>query len=331
MIKIYAEKEIFENIVLSKDQYPNLNKILTNQAEVCLNMTDKDLDNEEIEGTVVFEYIKSAGGRSPIALKEYFEDVYENNEIIADKPRSAFFLNCSNEKAAQLQEDYGVIVQSKYSIDDKILSGAFFKELQKNEEYIDEFNKGWSKLLSFDMPPLNSVIIIDNYLLLESTKINGENIYFGKDNIVELLKAILPKNLSTTFHVSIISEEDKKNRQELKKKIELDIKSVVRQLRAYEIVVEFFWIPAGIGFHKRRMLCNYVNATCDKGFAVFKSVNGKQIVVDDNDLRFNRVFNNLDNNIGDTDFESATKALEKTNKILNNCGQKSSNRLINNI
>jgi hypothetical protein len=328
MIKIYAEKEIFEEILLFDYQFPNLNQIFTKHAEVFLNITSVELEKEECEGSVVFEFIKLTGGRSPVALKEYFEDVYKNNEIIADKPRSVFFLNCSETEAKKMQEDYGVIVQSKESINDNMLSDGFYVELQKNEEYCDSLFQGWKGLFRFGLPPINSIVIIDNYLLLETTKVNGVNVYYGKDNLVDLIDAILPDKLQTCFHLTIISEEDKKNRQELKKKIEEEINKKVSKLRCFEILLEIKWIPIGTGFHKRRMVGNYINATCDKGFAFFKNINGKHTVVDDNDFRLNRVFFNLINNNGNTDFESVSKALNKTKKILNNSGQETQNRLV---
>lgn len=335
MITIYAEKEIFEDIISFNDQYPNLYKIFTKHAVVCLNMTNSDLDNEELEGTIVFEYIKSTGGRSPIALKEYFEDIYENNKIIADKPRSVFFLNCSKEKAKQMQDDYGVIVQSKDALNDKILSGPFKKELKKSSKY----KNGWQTLLDFEKPPCNSIVISDLYLLLDLVNNN----YYGKDNVIELIDALLPVDLKAEFNLTIISsyknnfDLNKKPTVEIKvemQKIEDEIKCKINKMRNYDIKVEIFWIENNRinsekieGLHKRRLLCNYVNASTHYGFSVFKKEKGELVIRKDNELIFNRVYCDLDNFSGDTEFDSLTIGLE----MIKNTVQLSNNRLINDV
>src|SRR4051812_38988562 len=118
MYTVYAEKDIFENIVVFNDQTPNWYNIFCNHAEICLNMTDAELASEEVQGTPIFEFIMANGGRSPIALKDFFDTIYEDNSVISAKPRSAFFLSYSVAEAEAIQSAYGVIVQSGESIND---------------------------------------------------------------------------------------------------------------------------------------------------------------------------------------------------------------------
>ena len=42
MFTVYAEKDIFENIVVFNDQAPHWFNILCNYSDVCLNMTDEE-------------------------------------------------------------------------------------------------------------------------------------------------------------------------------------------------------------------------------------------------------------------------------------------------
>ena len=81
MFTVYAEKDIFENIVVFNDQAPHWFNIFCNHSEVCLNMTDEELASEELQGTPIFEFIMANGGRSPIALKEFFDSIYEDNKV----------------------------------------------------------------------------------------------------------------------------------------------------------------------------------------------------------------------------------------------------------
>jgi len=105
MFTVYVEKNIFESLVVFNEETPNWYNVLCKHSDVCLNMTEEELEAEEIEGTPIFEFIKANGGRSPIALKDYFDEIYQSPEIIAEKPRSAFFLNYTPEKAANLQNN----------------------------------------------------------------------------------------------------------------------------------------------------------------------------------------------------------------------------------
>ncbi|MBK8700568.1 MAG: hypothetical protein IPN29_13975 [Saprospiraceae bacterium] len=61
---------------------------------------------------------------------------------------------------------------------------------------------------------------------------------------------------------------------------------------------------------------NYINASCDRGFSVFKVRDGKT-VKGVNDVRFNQFFCALHNHTGDTEFISATKALQTIKKETN--------------
>lgn len=92
MFTVYTEKDAFENIVLYKENSPNWYNIFSNHAEVCINITEEDLSLELIPGAVIFEYVNSYGGRLPIALKYFFDEIYDDNSIVVSNPRSAFFL-----------------------------------------------------------------------------------------------------------------------------------------------------------------------------------------------------------------------------------------------
>ena len=161
MFTIYSDKDIFENMISSHDSYPNWNKIISNHATVCLDVNEVDLDTElNNPESILFLFIQSnARGIDLVPLDGYFKMIYADTETVIEKPRSVFFLNIDADKAINLQTETGIIIQSKDSIDDKILLGSYFKELPKNTVCQKAKNIGWHSIVDFNLPPSNSLII----------------------------------------------------------------------------------------------------------------------------------------------------------------------------
>lgn len=314
MYTVYAEKEIFENIVVFNDQTPNWYNIFCNHSEVCLNITDEELLAEEIQGTPVFEFIMANGGRSPIALKEFFDTVYEDNSAIAAKPRSAFFLNCTEAEAATIQSAYGVIVQSGESINDNILTGSLKRKLLKDEEINEGTVLGWKTLLKFNFPPSNSIVISDNYLLQSTERVGTNYISSGKMNLLWMLDALLPAILSIPYHVTIISE-DNDQPQAWRNRIAEELNTDINNLRDYDINIEVVFIKSE-QLHERILLMNYVNTSCEHGFYVFKARDGKTVHVV-NKIQINSYFSSLNNNQGDSEYHIANKDLMLLKTVCN--------------
>lgn len=315
MYTIYSEKDIFEDIVIFKDETPNWYSIFCNHSDVCLNITDEELAAEERQGTAIFEFIMANGGRSPVALKEYFDTLYEDNSIVAAKPRAAFFLNCSEAQAAFIQSSYGVIVQSGAAINDEVLTGSYKRKLAKGEEIEDKKNKGWKSLLTFQFPPSNSLVISDNYLL-QSTERMGDNYELsGKANVLWMLDALLPAALSVPYHVTIISG-DNNQPEGWRNKLAGDLNTEINNLRGYDINVEIVFIKSEL-LHERVLLMNYVNSSCEHGFYVFRASDGKTVHVV-NKIQINSYFSSLNNNQGETEFTLASKDLRLIKEICNN-------------
>jgi hypothetical protein len=314
MFIVYAEKEIFENIVLFNERTPNWYNIFCNHSEVCLNITDEELEAEEIEGTLIFEFIKATGGRSVIALKEYFDTIYDDNSVIAAKPRSAFFLSYSANEAEVIQNSYGVIVQSAESINDDVLTGSYKKKLLKDEEIEDGVCIGWKSLLKFAFPPSNALVISDNYLLQSTERIGGNYVASGKSNILWLLDAILPDSLSIPYHVTIISE-DNNNNETWRNRFAGQLNTEINALRNYDINVEIVFIKSEM-LHERLLLMNYINSSCEHGFYLFKARDGKTVHVV-NKLQINSYFSSLHNSQGESEYQVANKDLSILKKVCN--------------
>lgn len=303
---VYSEKKAFDDITFNGD-FPNLRRIFTNYATIILNLSQLELQNNiEAEGEIFYFLHANAGAKVPIAYPVQFENVYEDNSNVVSTPRSVYFLNVSKKDADVMKTSYGILVQSCDAIDDSVLSGPFFKELKKGQVIEQGAKTGWMQLLDIEIPPSNAIVISDSFLFSDTETIGQNTFSVGKENLVKLLDKLLPGELQIEYHVTVLSE-DYDRPQEWKAKIAGDLNTAIKNLRRYDINVEIIFIKSE-QFHKRRLIMNYVNASCDKGFSVFR-VRDAKTVKSVNDIRFNRVFSNLDNLGGDSDFDSATEGL----------------------
>lgn len=303
---IYAEKKAFDEITFNGN-YPNLHSIFTNHSTVFLNLSAQELqDNINSEGEIFYYLHAYAAAKVPEAHPDQFENVYDDGVNLVSTPRSIYFLDITKAEADQLQNSFGVIVQSCDHIDDNVLSSSFFRELAKDETIENGPLLGWKYLLNFDIPPSNALIISDSFLFSDTENVGGNPISVGKENIKWLLDKILPDSLNVVYHVTLISEDY--NRAEAwRAQIAGSMNTEINNLRPYDINVEVVFMGSE-HFHKRRLIMNYINASCDKGFSVFRVRDGKT-VKGVNDIRFNRIFSANQNHLGDTEYNASTKAL----------------------
>jgi hypothetical protein len=307
MFTIYSDKDIFENMISFPEIYPNWNKIINNHATVCLDINEHDLTNELTDDeSILFLFLQSNARQIDlIPLDSFFKTISSNPETVSEKPRSVFFLNVSEADANEMQENNGVIVQSKDNIDDNILIGSFFKVLPKNLVCENGLNLGWKSLINFNLPPSNSLVISDNYLF----KNEDRGINIGERNIINLIDSILPQILSVEYHILIIAEDNNKSAQWCEK-LKTRVSKEIKALRPYQISIEFLFSAT---IHKRVILSNYLSGSQDKGFSVFSTRDNKT-VREDNDFRLDRVFNSLNSFGGDVEYISKKDALQRINK-----------------
>lgn len=295
MFNVYSDKVAFEDIIILKDEMPNLSSIFFNHSDICLNMDDTELEKNLQPGTAIFEFIHATGGRKPIALKSYFEEILEDPLKMIEKPRSLFILDIEKEKAEQIQKETGILVLSKEEINDDILKGNFYKNLEKDTIIESNGNIGWDCFFNNNHLPSNSLIIADDYLFANEE--NGEVI--GKTNTVYLLNALLPQNLVIPFHLLIIAQDNEKPKEWCEKIVGI-LKSELNTLRPYPISLEVIFSES---IHKRKAISNYFTITCDKGFALFK-VKDKKTIRNNNDIRIEYLFDRNKLSEGDSVFAS---------------------------
>ena len=86
----------------------------------------------------------------------------------------------------------------------KVQMWSFFKDLSKDSVFENQTTKGWQILVSFSLPPSNAMVITDDYLF--SNEENGHIV--GKSNVIQLVNAFLPANLSIPYHLTILSNDN---------------------------------------------------------------------------------------------------------------------------
>lgn len=301
-MQVYSEVGIFEEVALYPSKYPNWSVILNKHAQVCLNITQSDLDAQLVEGEVLFEYVKAAEGKEPLALKSYFDALYADPNEMMVHPRAAFILKHNRAAATTLADQFGLVIQSEEDLDDAVLvSPAMFHDLPKGKVVENKSLKGWNLLMDVDRPPSNAMVIIDPYLLTSSN---------GLYNLTKLCDAILPKTLQVIYQVAIVASHHGNAGpmpEAWRSKEAGKIIAAIKTLRLYAIEVEVVFEETE-DYHRRRVVMNYANLKCDKGFAVFKTTDGKTVAsVNDADLK--RAFHDP-MSVGDSQFTSATGDLE---------------------
>ena len=166
-------------------------------------------------------------------------------------------------------------------------------------------------------------MLLDNYLFGNSE--SGINV--GLTNVPQLFDALLPDNLAIPYHITIISEHHD-NSTDWQKNIETEIRNRITQLREYEIIVEVLF-QKHEDYHKRLLITNYTNSSCDKGYSMFRVACGKTVRAK-NDLRINTAFNNIQQLLGDTEYKSMHNTINLIKKINGN-DKVWENRLFNNV
>ena len=339
---IYLSKNALEEVAVYNDIYPNLHTIFKSHAILCVDMTDEELDIalDDIEGDISQFCLKNNIETYP--LHSYFHSLSEDQSQIVHKPRSMFLLDISSAEAKYLTKNYGIIVQSKDSIDDKVLQLSFRKGVDKGTT-IQGTSNGWQNLFEgLKFPPFNSLIISDNYLLQNES--HGRNV--GFENLKLLLDTLLPETLGTTFHLFIITPMPKKISPKKADCLNGMLKAYLQTIRDYNFQVEFVFSNT---IHSRKIISNYFVIVCDKGFQLFHPIRTNEIY-DNNEICVTSILHDTPNSFGDTlltisakDIDSIRKECinlrkqilndvkDPTKKIIGDCGKDKTiqNRLIN--
>ncbi|MGV0924106.1 hypothetical protein [Empedobacter tilapiae] len=307
--KVFSEVEVLKDILLSYN-YPKWNNVIKLHSDNYLNLSDDEIEASlaSQQPNIIADFFNATGKGIKSGKDLFFNEFNEDPEVIVKNPCSYFLLNKNDQEIIDLMNSYGVIVQNNNPNED-IISKRSYEELIKGHEYYDGPKKGWHFLT--DKEIFNSFIISDPHLFDNEEK--GKNI--GLHNILNLLDAILPDSLITTFHLLIIVEEKSNGKlSSFFNKIKADLIDKIDNLRSYEFLVEVV-VTSNI-IHKRRAFSNNFVISCDKGFKLFKVSDDKKCF-DDNDFELKYFFHANNPNDGKPNFYEFFKKLPNIKKGIN--------------
>ena len=315
--EVYADREIFETILLDSNIYKNWNNILKYHSDVYINMSqnDYDLDISDPENSILFQYLKESGGKEPTPDEVFFNDFKIDDTVVVNKPLSTYFLDLDDSQILKLKEKFGLLFHN-YKIDDQVLSQKFQKNCTKNEIFNHDSLVGWESFIPSPKYFFNSLILTDPYLFSNDTMIGGTPVNIGIKNIIAFLDLVLPHKLQIEFHLLIISSESKAGFTESKAQGIYDELSIaINLIRSYSIKLELVFTPDVI--HRRNAFTNYYTFICDKGFKLF-SVADLSKILDDNKFQSLGIFEINNPTDGDSNFKELIEELPKAKAGINN-------------
>jgi hypothetical protein len=310
MITVYADRDVFETIILFEKDYPFWNKILLNHSQVVLNIEQAYIINDDSIDSPINMY-RQLSGMEPIDDLSSFnliasqdpDDLEDKLAFFSRNPRSVYLLNLPIKETEVLEKFSGVFVKNFQEILDNELKGEFFRSLNEN----DLVENNWSGMLqNVHLRINNSLVLNDPYLFIN----NGQN-DSSILNILNLLDFVIPQNLNIDYHVTIFSSDhpniqyDPISEARCKQIAEKLIRGI-KGLRAdIKILVDIVLTKT---VHDRYLFLNYSNLQTEKGFCLFApNKNGR--VLERMWVRYERAFQRTEPSEGDTPFEYSRREL----------------------
>lgn len=280
-IHIYADVVSFVRLLLNSKirEGKDIKCMLRTRAEIHLCISKKDLSSLwEDEESILRKLCDAIDLPCPQADPSLLQ-IYEFPNIVQQDPLGIWFFNLTEENISRFQEYYGVWMLNAESIDDETLFLHHNREYDIDDVIEGESDNGWKNYLNqLDkaLPPLNSIVINDRYLINNTNESSAAKYgFWGLNNLLKLLDAILPSTLGIPFHLLIYCQHPKLPIVNTNEIINQFIANV-KDLRGYEIVVEFVYNNQSR--HKRTFHSNYFLLNIDRGYNAFYNYNWKNYV-----------------------------------------------------
>ena len=271
---VYCEKQFLKSYFQFKENHDLDNNHVKKQLLECVeniinsryiklytDITEEDVDDNQRlfsdKNENITEYDKF--------IYDLLEKQYNNEIHLALNSKinynsldlNALYLTDSINKGQceDIKKNYGVIV---INIDNLFDYSCALKDQGKAISKRDDFCRSWKDVFAnINIMPYNAVVVIDNYILDDTNMMT--------ENIEGLFEAIMPKELNTTFHITIVTSlkkipycNDRYNR----------LRDTVKKLRP-NIDFELTIIKSQ-DFHDRTILTNTMFFSCGAGFDLFK-------------------------------------------------------------
>lgn len=271
MFKVFIAEKILRNIIQAESQRSNksrsiLFKILESAKNLYVAMDAPDSawikqlkDNYDlVADTTKTEYIKM---------------IPANPESVLKNPSSLFILDIPSTEAKRIQVEYGVMCRG--GVDTNVSTLIDINDEHTTDKF-KPLGRGWDTVLdSVEFLPSNALILTDRYLFKTTNTKYGN----GFDNVRSILTELLPRELNTTYHITVVFDKDSIDPlydfRTIAKRLN-DIKEEFR--RPYPITIEVLGMTEDndtyYHLHNRRIVSNYFVVKMDYSLAAFNKTVG---------------------------------------------------------
>ncbi|GAA4059669.1 hypothetical protein [Flavobacterium chungnamense] len=251
------------NQLLVNNSNDILEKILNDFCDVYLDLDEEEILNL-IEENPIFKSFSKREIGSVIPAKVDLDNI-KNNDFIPYL-NDILVLN-ENFKTDEIRADYGILAIKPDEIEYlESLDFHFGYSFQKDEK--NDFDS-WEDVFNLKtLEPINSAIVIDNYLWKNLDDFHNENL----ENLYPIFENLISKKLKIPFHLSIVTSN---NKSLLSKKFIEKLNKIVKNLKAktgvdVEISLSTHTDTVKDDLHERVIITNFHYIYSDKGFNVFK-------------------------------------------------------------
>ncbi len=243
---------------ISEVQYYELIDSINTKQRHTLSFFENILSRIDDQRNTINQKIERDGENFPDLA-----DGLNNQEIFLD----GIYLTCkSKEICTQAMNDYGIIAICPQNMNDyiPILQDQGFAIVKRKG-----YQYQWEKILENNLCGCNSMVIIDNYLISAIDKTTKD--IKSKDNLLSILKTLIPKKSKHPFHIAIFTELPPNGFDKGQK-----IDSVTERFKQIEAMlndirpdISFTLIKCNGEFHDRVIITNNLWISCGVGFELF--------------------------------------------------------------
>ncbi len=311
---VYCSKDIFEDIVLSENDANELGilyKVLRDYSNVVIDINEDEF-LDEIKNNAFYKAFIKREASEFITLPDFFNNLEEEN--LENFPTDVFLVDKPIEFTSGIRANKGILVLNSGELD--IIN-------KMHQPLTCKFSKGskgkfsaWTELFdSKDMHPINSAVIIDNYLF------NDYQVY-RSDNLLKILTSLIPRDLSIPFHLTLLYENNEvKYKQERVVNIIKDLKGFIVRELGIDIEIGIIAFIGEQQFHHRAILTNNYFISSDRGFNIFIGDHIKN----DSFVRINWVYDSVCTELGEILKKIHSDYLEEVKKVIAKCMRIESN------
>ena len=305
-VRIFAESGALIKLLNNKEfkDGRNLKKILRERSELYVIMDEKTLKAqwEDLESPVR-RFCDAIDKPRPNAI-EGLEPFFNTPKLLCEiDPFAIWLLDKPEKDLNDMRTLLGVWAISPSELTDDFFCLEYPKGYPQKDGAVitGPKNNGWGNYLcglTKPLPPMNSLIVNDRYLLANYSKSDkAKRRFFGLNNLVALFDELMPKNLKVSFHIFIYCQHPSLSIETTDTFVKRFINEV-KALREYEIVIEFVFDYA---LHHRTLYTNYFRFNANRGYNAFLDFN--MIKLNGENIFRILSYNNNPFMMGDTEYE----------------------------